>query len=57
MSKSALYEEKRRPRIASPFGYSFLLVVVLILTFYYSQCCHYLRPCGIINTVNGRQIR
>ena len=33
MSKSALYEEKRRPRIASPFGYSFLLVVVLILTF------------------------
>ena len=25
MSKSALYEEKRRPRIASPFGYSFLL--------------------------------
>ena len=34
MSKSALYEEKRRPRIASPFGYSFLLVVVLILTFF-----------------------
>ena len=34
MSKSALYEEKRRPRIASPFGYSFLLVVVLILTIF-----------------------
>ncbi len=25
MSKSALYEEKRRPRIASPFGYSFFV--------------------------------
>lgn len=32
MSNSTGYREKRRPRIAGPFGYSFLLVVLLILT-------------------------